>query len=165
MDDIALALEATKGLLYHYFQSKEAILTAILQEHPLRLAIDSIDTGLDDRDLNTSLSLFTSESLRTMRENRAFVHFLLLESQSSRLHAEVVLREIVDRWVAACESVLAQHLPAGDGALARLVARQLVDLILAAFIRNDLGFHPDEDLEEYLQEAVETVLSRIDSPS
>ena len=31
MDDIALELEATKGLLYHYFRSKQDILAAILK--------------------------------------------------------------------------------------------------------------------------------------
>ncbi len=163
MDDIALELEATKGLLYHYFPSKQEILAAILQEHPLRAAIDSIEAGVEGRDLDTSLSLVTSESLRTMRENRAFIRFLLLEAQSSREQAEVVFREVVDRWTAAYESVIRPHLAPPDPSSARLLARQLIDIVLSAFIRNELAGHPVDDLEEYLQEAVETVITRIKS--
>ena len=163
MDDIALELEATKGLLYHYFRSKEEILAAILREHPLRVAIESIEAGIEGRDLNTALSLVTSESLRTMRENRAFIRFLMLEAQSSRGQAEVVFREVVDRWTAAYESIIAPHLPSTERPSARLLSRQLVDIILAAFIRNELARHPIDDLEEYLQEAVETVIARIES--
>ena len=163
MDDIALELEATKGLLYHYFRSKEAILAAILKEHPLRIAIESIEAGIEGQDLNTALSLVTSESLRMMRENRAFIRFLMLEAQSSREQAEVVFREIVDRWTAAYESIIAPQLPPSERAAARSLARQLVDIILAAFIRNELADHPMDDLEEYLQEAVETVITRIEA--
>jgi len=162
MDDIALELEATKGLLYHYFRSKQEILTAILQEHPLRLAIDSIEAAVEGRDLNTALSLVTSESLRLMRENRAFIRFLMLETHSSREQADVVFRELIDRWTAAYVAVISPHLtPSQDGTFARLLARQLVDLILAAFIRSQLAGDPVDDLEEYLQEAVETVITRI----
>jgi AcrR family transcriptional regulator len=163
MDDIALELEATKGLLYHYFRSKEAILAAILKEHPLRIAIESIEAGIEGQDLNTALSLVTSESLRMMRENRAFIRFLMLEAQSSREQAEVVFREIVDRWTAAYESIIGPYLPQGERSSARSLARQLVDIILAAFIRSELSGHPIDDLEEYLQEAVETVITRIEA--
>jgi AcrR family transcriptional regulator len=161
MEDIALELEATKGLVYHYFQSKGDILRAILQEHPLRIAIESIEEAVEGRDLNTALSLVTSESLHIMRENRAFIRFLMLETHSSRQQADVVFRELTDRWTAAYESVICAHLSPGERPLARLLARQLVDIILAAFIRNELGGHPADDLEEYLQEAVETVFMRI----
>jgi AcrR family transcriptional regulator len=162
MDDIALELEATKGLLYHYFRSKHEILAAILQEHPLRIAIESIEAAVEGRDLNTALSLVTSESLYIMRENRAFIRFLMLETHSSREQAEVVFRELTDRWTAAYEAVIAAHTPAEERPLARLLARQLVDIILAAFIRSELGGGDQaDDLEEYLQEAVETVITRI----
>lgn len=163
MDDIALELEATKGLLYHYFRSKEAILAAILKEHPLRIAIESIEAGIEGQDMNTALSLVTSESLRMMRENRAFIRFLMLEAQSSREQAEVVFREIVDRWTAAYESIIEPYLPETERSSARSLARQLVDIILAAFIRNELAGQPRDDLEEYLQEAVETVITRIEA--
>lgn len=163
MDDIALELEATKGLLYHYFRSKHEILTAILQEHPLRAAIDSIEAGVEGQDLDTSLSLVTSESLRTMRENRAFIRFLMLETQSSTAQAEVVFHEVVDRWTGAYEFIIRPHFEPPDSALARLLARQLIDIILAAFVRNELAGYPVDDLEEYLQEAVETVITRIRS--
>src|SRR3989442_11977184 len=57
MDDIALELEATKGLLYHYFRSKQEILTAILKEHPLRAAIDQFEQGVPAADLREALTI------------------------------------------------------------------------------------------------------------
>src|SRR5688572_329791 len=50
MDDIALELEATKGLLYHYFDSKQELLKAILQEHPLRMGIETLERGVSAPD-------------------------------------------------------------------------------------------------------------------
>jgi hypothetical protein len=87
----------------------------------------------------------------------------MLEAQSSREQAEVVFREIVDRWTAAYESIIEPYLPPTERSSARSLARQLVDIILAAFIRNELAGQPRDDLEEYLQEAVETVITRIEA--
>ena len=41
MDDIALELEATKGLLYYHFKTKEEILSAILKNSPVIAALES----------------------------------------------------------------------------------------------------------------------------
>src|SRR5262245_61987727 len=76
MDDIALELEATKGLLYYYFRSKEQLLRAVLQEHPLRLGIETLERGLPAGDLRTALTDVALLSLREMREHRAFIRFL-----------------------------------------------------------------------------------------
>src|SRR5207249_6733225 len=51
MDDIALELEATKGLLYHYFRSNEELLKAVLQEHPLRVGIETVKQGVPAGDV------------------------------------------------------------------------------------------------------------------
>jgi len=161
MDDIALELEATKGLLYHYFRSKKDILTAILQEHPLRVAIEQFEQGVPATDLREALTIASILSLNMMRENRPFIRFVMLQMQSSREQAEVVLQEIIDRWTAAYEQMIRLYTRARRHSVAPLAARQLVDLILASFIRNELVGEPGEHLESYALEAVETVLSRI----
>ena len=84
MDDSALELEATKGLLYHYFPSKEELLKAVLKEHPLRLGIETLEKGLPAGDLRGSVSEVALLSLREMTQHRAFIRFLLLQAQSSQ---------------------------------------------------------------------------------
>ena len=76
----------------------------------MRIAIESIEAGIEGQDMSTALSLVTSESLRMMRENRAFIRFLMLEAQSSREQAEVVFSEIVDRAVPATDRTLVRAL-------------------------------------------------------
>jgi len=48
MDDIALELEATKGLLYYHFKTKEEILSAILKNSPVIAALESTLRRLDN---------------------------------------------------------------------------------------------------------------------
>src|SRR5688572_21049108 len=98
MDDIALELEATKGLLYHYFRSKQELLKAILQEHPLRLGIESLEREVPAPDLHQALSDVALLSLREMREHRAFIRFLLLQSHYSSDQADLVRGELLDHW-------------------------------------------------------------------
>ena len=164
MDDIALELEATKGLLYHYFRSKEELLKAVLQEHPLRVGIETLEQGVPAGDLALALSDVALISLRQMREHRAFIRFLLLQAHYSHEQAEIVRRELLDRWMAVFQSIIAAHLPERSRTKARSLATQLVDILVASFIRSELGgrLRADE-LEEYVLDAVQTVASRVDT--
>jgi len=164
MDDIALELEATKGLLYHYFRSKEELLKAVLQEHPLQVGIETLEQGVPAGDLALALSDVALISLRQMREHRAFIRFLLLQAHYSHEQAEIVRRELLDRWMAVFQSIIAAHLPERSRTKARSLATQLVDILVASFIRSELGgrLRADE-LEEYVLDAVQTVASRVDA--
>jgi len=164
MDDIALELEATKGLLYHYFRSKEELLKAVLQEYPLRVGIETLEQGVPAGDLALALSDVALISLRQMREHRAFIRFLLLQAHYSHEQAEIVRRELLDRWMAVFQSIIAAHLPERSRTKARSLATQLVDILVASFIRSELGgrLRADE-LEEYVLDAVQTVASRVDA--
>ena len=166
MDDIALELEATKGLLYHYFRSKEELLKAVLQEHPLRVGIETLRQGVPAGDLRQALSDVAILSLGQMREHRAFIRFLLLQAHYSHEHAELVRRELLDRWMAIFQTIIAAHLPEGSRPKAKSLAAQLVDILVASFIRSELGgrLRADE-LEAYVLEAVQTVASGVESVS
>jgi len=166
MDDIALELEATKGLLYHYFRSKEELLKAVLQEHPLRVGIETVKQGVPAGDLRQALSDVAILSLGQMREHRAFIRFLLLQAHYSHEHAELVRRELLDRWTAIFQTIIAAHLPEGSRPKAKSLAAQLVDILVASFIRSELGGRLRADqLEAYVLDAVQTVASRVESVS
>ena len=164
MDDIALELEATKGLLYHYFRSKEELLKAVLQEHPLRVGIESLEQGVTAGDLRQALSDVAILSLGQMREHRVFIRFLLLQAHYSHEQAELVRRELLDRWMAIFQSIIAAHLPAASRPKAKSLATQLVDILVASFIRSELGgrLRAADELEGYVLDAVQTVASRVD---
>jgi AcrR family transcriptional regulator len=166
MDDIALELEATKGLLYHYFRSKDELLRAVLQEHPLRIGIEILERELPTGDLRGALSEVALLSLREMREHRAFIRFLLLQAQYSPEQHELVFRELIDRWTHIFESIIKQHLLDSSGARPGYLATQLVDVLLSAFLRGELGGGARrEDLEEYVLDAVQTVATRVEAVS
>jgi AcrR family transcriptional regulator len=164
MDDIALELEATKGLLYHYFRSKQELLKAILREHPLTTGIETVERGVMPPDLGEALSELALLSLREMRAHRAFIRFLLLQSHSSPEQAALVGSQLLDRWTALFESIIDAHLPETPQPTARLLARQLVDILVASFIGTELGGRPSGgDLEAYVLDAVKTVVSRVEA--
>ncbi len=166
MDDIALELEATKGLLYHYFRSKEELLKAVLQEHPLRLGIETLERGLPAGDLRGGLSEVALLSLREMREHPAFIRFLVLQAQYSPEQHELVFRELIDRWRRVFESIIEAHVPDMGGPSARYLGTQLVDVLLAAFLRGELGGRSKwQDLEAYVLDTVETVACRVEGVS
>jgi len=166
MDDIALELEATKGLLYHYFRSKEDLLKAVLKEHPLRLGIETLEKGLPAGDLRGSVSEVALLSLREMTQHRAFIRFLLLQAQSSQEQHELVFRELIDRWTHIFESIIETHLPDNGSPRAQYLATQLVDVLLSAFLRSELGGRSrSPDRETYVLDAVETIASRVEAIS
>ena len=166
MDDIALELQATKGLLYHYFRSKEELLKAVLQEHPLRVGIETLEQSVPAGDLRRALSDVALLSLGQMREHRAFIRFLLLQAHYSHEQAELVRRELLDRWMAIFQSIIAAHLPEGARPKAQSLATQLVDILVASFIRSELGGRLSaDDLEAYVLDAVQTVASRVEADS
>jgi len=166
MDDIALELEATKGLLYHYFRSKEELLKAVLQEHPLRVGIETLEQGVPAGDLRQALSDVAILSLGQMREHRAFIRLLLLQTHYSHEQAELVRRELLDRWMAIFQSIIATHLPEKSRPKGKSLATQLVDILVASFIRSELGGRVRaEELEAYVLDAVQTVVSRVEAVS
>jgi len=166
MDDIALELEATKGLLYHYFRSKEELLRAVLQEHPLRLGIDTLEQALPAGDLRQAISDVALLSMREMSEHRAFIRFLVLQAQYSQEQHELVFRELIDRWTHIFESIIETHQKDGGEASARYLATQLVDVLLSAFLRGELGGRSKwQDLEAYVLDAVETIACRVEAVS
>jgi hypothetical protein len=111
--------------------------------------------------LEQALSAAALLSLRSMIRHRAFVLFLLVQAQSSHEQADVVFREITDRWTAMFQTVIDQRVPLPESSAAPLVAQQLVDILLASFIRNEFSASPSPDLEAYVLDAVQTVIMRV----
>ena len=111
--DLADACNSSRGALYHYFESKEQILLAILQTH--------LETVLGELSAITSQRLDAVENLRALvrrlmvlnSQNQAEQITLLNETnqldEAARVRIAGKQREIVDLFVAALSRLDAQQ--------------------------------------------------------
>jgi AcrR family transcriptional regulator len=97
MDDIALELEATKGLLYYHFKTKEEILTAILKTSPVIAALESTLTTLEYKPFAEAVRFAVKGALEILETHRDFIRFLHIQALLSGKEAEVVYTEVIDR--------------------------------------------------------------------
>ncbi len=99
MQDIATAMGVTKAALYHYYQSKEAILTEIL-----RLRADEhdklIDGALRAEDLSGALKRLADGFFKSVRRPEGRQHLLILVSEGvKRTQVGELFHGILRRYV------------------------------------------------------------------
>ncbi len=97
MDDIALELQATKGLLYYHFETKEQILNAILAETQLIAGIEAGLTIPQGVPLADALRQVVNRSLDLMEANGELVRFLHVQALLSGSEAELVYIQVLER--------------------------------------------------------------------
>src|SRR5262249_42730278 len=83
MSDIARAAGVSKGTLYVYFENKEQLFSAIVQEECLAHAEGAFDLDPNDRDVETAL----------VRLGRDFVEFLCRPEKASALRTVMAIAE------------------------------------------------------------------------
>ena len=98
--DLAEACRLSRGALYHYFQSKEAILFAILDAHVRRMiadveaAIASKSTTLDQ--FRAAIRAIVELNARSSNEQRLILNDLSFLSESEQATVKSLERQIVD---------------------------------------------------------------------
>ncbi|MGH7821983.1 MAG: TetR/AcrR family transcriptional regulator [Candidatus Binatia bacterium] len=162
MDDIALELEATKGLLYYHFKTKEDLLQAILANNALTSGLDAIFGGLDDASPRDALATIARRFVELMESNRELVRFIHVQALLSSAEAELVYTAVLDRLYRGGAEVIESLKRRGriraevDALeLARTIASLLISHVLQAQIFGPRG----EPGPHYLEQTVE-VLSR-----
>src|ERR1700674_4499474 len=80
MDDIALELEATKGLLYGHFKTKEEILNSILAENALVSGIESAMVAPEGVSLTEAVRLGVGRALALMDANVELMRFIHVQA-------------------------------------------------------------------------------------
>jgi len=81
--DISREVGVTEGLLYHYFESKEHLMTACWKERGWRAHLERILAESDGVPLEQVLRDLISNFLQTLRENGPMVRMCAIESQRS----------------------------------------------------------------------------------
>jgi AcrR family transcriptional regulator len=94
MDDIALELEATKGLLYYHFKTKEDLLREILARNELTAGFETILDGLADLPLEAALARFGERLTALFEANRQLTRFLHVHSLLSGSEAAIIYRRV-----------------------------------------------------------------------
>jgi len=97
MNDIATELEATKGLLYYHFKTKEEILNAILGENQFIAGIEAGMVAPQGAPLAEALRMSVCGALAVMESNGELVRFLHVQALLSGKEAEFVYTKVLDR--------------------------------------------------------------------
>jgi len=141
MDDIALELEATKGLLYYHFETKEDLLREILARNELTAGFETILDGLADRALREALTTFGERLAALFEANRELARFLHVHSLLSGAEAAIIYTEVLARLYGRVAELLETFRARGlirpevDAVhLARVVSSLLIAEIAQRFI-------------------------------
>ncbi len=164
MDDIALELDATKGLLYYHFKTKEEILSAILRQSPIVAAMEDGLQATADMPFADAMRAAIHGSLALLESNRDFVRFLHVQALLSGEEAEVVYNEVVDRFCSRVERGIEHHKTTGavrPETNSRHWARMLVTLVTSYFLELQVFERTRKPDPGYLEHLVRTVVEAI----
>ena len=164
IDDIAKKAHVSKGSIYNHFDSKEALLEALVKEHILPVL--PTDSALFDKGTNTK-DFIRKTFLGIMREAQSdagnLLHLIISEGERFPKVAEIYYRTVVANALARVGKLL--EIAAARGELkdpAYLAFPQLIAApLIQSIIWNKLfsNFHPvnfEKMLEVYLNNIFKT---------
>lgn len=164
MDDIALELEATKGLLYYHFKTKEEILTAILKTSPVIAALESTLTKLEYKPFAEAVRFAVTSALEILETHRDFIRFLHLQAMLSGKEAEVVYTEVIDRMKQNVAQGIEFYKTTGEvksGADSTQWSTMMVSLVISYFLNNQMFGVNGKLGPEYLDYMIDNLVSAI----
>jgi len=167
MDDIALELEATKGLLYYHFKTKDDLLHEILARNELTAGFTTLLDGLDEEPLERALTLFGERLTKLFEANRELTRFLHVHSLLSGSEAALIYQQVFATLYGQVAELLARFKARGairaeldPLALSRVVASVLLSDIAQRFV---FGAEHDSG-STYFPQAFEILLHGIQPP-
>jgi AcrR family transcriptional regulator len=164
MDDIALELDATKGLLYYHFKTKEEILTAILRQSPMIAALESELQGTSDAPLRQQIREAIINAQTLLENNRDFVRFLHVQAMLSTKEAEVVYHEVIDRLAKLVEEGIEHLKTAGQirpEISSKHWARMMMSLVTSYFLDLQVFETLRKPDPEYIEHIIDTIVNAI----
>ncbi|MGH7859935.1 MAG: TetR/AcrR family transcriptional regulator [Candidatus Binatia bacterium] len=168
MDDIALELEATKGLLYYHFKTKEDLLQAILANNALTAGLDRVFGGLDEVSPREALATIARRFVELMQSNRELVRFIHVQALLSRAEAELVYTAVLDRLYRGGAQVLEKQKRRGrirPDVDALELARAIASLLISHVLQGEIFGPRGEAGPNYLEQVVEVLSRGIEGPA
>ena len=164
MDDIALELDATKGLLYYHFKTKQEILQSILTESELISGLAAGMLAPQGLPLADALALAMTRSLELMESNREVVRFLQVQALLSGTSAEEVFRAILRRLYDDAARWIEQFKVSGEvrpEVDSHSWGRLWIDFLTSYLLRRDIFGETGQAKAEYLGRALEMLVCGI----
>ena len=137
MDDIALELEATKGLLYHHFKTKEDLLREILARNELTAGFTTILHGLAEESLEHALTLFGERLSALFEANRELTRFLHVHSLLSGSEAAIIYQQVFAALYGRVAELLEQF--KARGAIRAEIATFDLSRVVASVLLSDIA--------------------------
>jgi len=165
MDDIALELEATKGLLYYHFKTKEDLLHEILARNELTTGFATVLDGLAELSLEEALRLLAERLTALFEANRELTRFLHVHSLLSGSEAALIYQQVFATLYGRIAELLGRFKTRG------LVRRELdtfaVSHVVASVLLSDIAqrfvFGAEHDTgSTYIPQAFEILLRGIE---
>jgi AcrR family transcriptional regulator len=168
MDDIALELEATKGLLYGHFKTKEEILNSILAENALVSGIESAMVAPEGVSLTEAVRLGVGRALALMDANLELMRFIHVQALLSSKEAEKVYSKFLNRLYEAAARWLESFKQRGQVRTdvdTQGLGRFMVDAVTNHFFQQQIFGSPPEPgyldgILSVLREGVAPVIER-----
>jgi AcrR family transcriptional regulator len=140
VEEVAREAGLSKGTLYLYFESKQALLDEVVRRHSLLPDVERLAGDLRERPLEEVVPLFVRAAWRRLTENRDVIRVLFRELPSHLDHARTLLERVMlpaNRLVA---SFLDEKLgKARARELNTLVAgRSLVGMVVIFFLTQEI---------------------------
>lgn len=167
MDDIALELEATKGLLYYHFKTKEDLLHEILARNELTAGFTTLLDGLADAPLERALALFGERLTRLFEANRELTRFLHVHSLLSGSEAALIYQQVFATLYGKVAELLTilQRRGAIRAELDPFVLSRLVASVLLSELAQRFVFGAEHDTgSTYFPQAFDILLRGIEPP-
>ncbi len=126
MSDLAAACGLQKGSFYHYFNSKEAIMEAVLglvKEQLLSEVFVIADENLPAKERMSKMLKKLGEILWT-KKGGCIIGNTILETATHQASFSTIIKEIVDNWILALEKILKTNYPSGS--TAHRMAQQII---------------------------------------
>ncbi len=174
--DIAHDAGITNAALYYHFASKQELLEALFEEKGIVPAIEGLQQTATQRAPRDALLVIARQAMSLMQSSRDFARLLLIEALRSEPAAVAEYSSLLERWEQGVSRLLTIYMHRGQlqEVDANITARQIVTLILSAFLHDLLGrFGPSPDksdelspaLESYLTVSLDNILSGILPPA
>jgi len=164
MEDIALELEATKGLLYYHFKTKEEILSAILKQSPVVAALQDRVSSANTLPFAQAVPSAIDGVLEILEEHRDFIRFLHVQAMLSGKEAEVVYNEVVNRMtqtVAAGVEMFKSRGEVRSDTDSMHWATMIVRLVMSYFIENQVFGQSHQLGTDYLAYITDSLIASI----
>jgi AcrR family transcriptional regulator len=151
LDDIASAIEFSKGTIYNHFSSKEEIFASILLEHLNILLASLKDAAAAGRDTSERLQNATKAYVRFYRERQEYFRLLFfIDHVSDRERIPDALLKDIRLLKIACLSALQNIIKAGlmTGEIGRGRSSAQVSLILWGMLNGIIQLAESRQIKE-----------------